>query len=395
MSTTSDSVYLEQHKITANREVTLLCISGNEGIGFTHLGKMSFQQYCDLTSIENSELDEKQRLQRVVQQSRAKGVTDYLIERDNTIFPEAVLVVGSEAKITPIEGVINGADTNGTQLSLVTIPSHSDRFLVDGQGRRLGIENALNINEHLANLHIDIKIVQVGTEMIYDSANFVRQIFADFHLHLRKPTKSQSIYFDSECPLYVFSTELMFIVDKLGKPFSKSVAVEGRLKEGQFLNIATLADFVCAFLGDTPTQVKKLLSDSTKYDYYLLEVSRYIECLYKYLPYEALMFSGIETWKRAIEDNLSCCVIGLKALAMLGNSLYVDAKLAGFDEFDEKPLEKLAEIPFGDKEHSLWLKNQIYQRIDGKVKIVKSSERRLARLLCNQLRVIASEYCNR
>ncbi|USD35618.1 MULTISPECIES: DNA sulfur modification protein DndB [Vibrio] len=391
---TTENCILENKKITANESVQLLCITGSEGIGDTHLGKVSFAQYCAITSIESAELDEKQRMQRLVQSSRAKGVTDYLVERNNTVFPEAVLVVGSEAVITPVNAPISKQE-NGTSLSLVEIGPEVDRFIVDGQGRRLGIENALALKESLAGNHLDLKVVQVATEVIYDSASFVRQIFSDFHLNLRKPSKSQSIYFDSECPLYVFTTELMTIVDRMGVPLSRAVAVEGRLSQGQFMNMATLSDFVCGFIGDTPARVKKLLADSTKYDYYLLEVARFIECLYAQFPYESLLSANKDVWKEAIDTNLSCCVIGLKALAMVGNSLHVDAQLSGKDDFDARPLAKLAELPFADREDPLWLNSQIYQRIDNKVKIVKGSERRLARLLCTQLRIIASEYCNR
>ena len=72
--------------ITANESVQLLCITGSVGIGDTHLGNVSFAQYCAITSTESADLDEKQRMQRLVQSSRAKGVTDYLVERNNTVF---------------------------------------------------------------------------------------------------------------------------------------------------------------------------------------------------------------------------------------------------------------------------------------------------------------------
>jgi len=391
----NDTCILDNKKITSTETVKLLCISGTEGIGTTHLGKVSYKQFCDITSIENAELDEKQRMQRLVQTSRAKGVTDYLAERDDTVFPEAVLVVGNEAVITPLSLPFDDVDNNGTYMSVVEITPFTDRFLVDGQGRRIGIEDALKIKEFLSSNHLDIKIVQVETEAIYDSASFVRQIFADFHLNLKKPSKSQSIYFDSHCPLYVFATELMTIVDRIGTPLSKAVAIEGRLKQGQFMNMATLSDFVCAFIGDTPARVKKLLADTDKYDYYLLEVSRFIECLYTYLPYQDLLTVDKTEWKQTIDSHLACCAIGLKALGMVGNSLHVDAQLSGLDDFDAKPLEKLAELPFADREDPLWISNQIYQRIEGSIKIVKGSERRLARLLCSRMRIIASEFCNR
>lgn len=390
-----DDCKLENRKITAETSVQLVCITGNEGIGQTHLTKVTYAQYCAITSIEDAELDEKSRMQRLVQTSRAKGVTDYLVERDNTVFPEAVLILGNEAILSPIQGDIGNTENNGTSLSILNIDKSVDRFIVDGQGRRLGIQDAMQVKQAIADNHLDLKVVIAPTDVIYDSAEFVRQIFADFHLHLKKPTKSQSIYFNGECPLHVFSKELMTIVDRMGTPLSKAVAIEGRLNQGQFMNMATLADIVCAFIGDSPTKVKKLLADIEKYDYYLMEIARFIQCLYEHLPYEALLSASKAEWKAEIDGNLSMCVIGLKALAMVGNSLHVDALHNGSDEFDATSLAKLAELPFSDREDPLWINAQIYQRLDGKVKIVKGSERRLARLLCTQLRIIASEYCNR
>ena len=99
-----------------------------------------------------------------------------------------------------------------------------DRFIVDGQGRRLGIENALALKESLAGNHLDLKWFRLLPKSSTTQLALFG-IFSDFHLNLRKPSKSQSIYFDSECPLYVFTTELT-IVDRMGVPLSRAVAVE-------------------------------------------------------------------------------------------------------------------------------------------------------------------------
>lgn len=385
---------LNRAPITSDEDLSILVFSGQEGIGETHLGKLTYEQYCSITAIEDSQIEEKERLQRLVQNARAKGITDYALEREDSIFPEVVVVLGSDAILTPVTYPSEGKVANGIALNQLTISKYTDRFIVDGQGRRLGIERALLVKEQLKHHHIDVKFWIAPTPLIYDSANKVRQIFADFHLKLRKPSLSQSIYFDKADPLNVFAWEVMQITTKRGVPLRDAIAIEGRLAHGQFLNMATLVDFCCCYIGDSPAKVRQALSDKDVYDHYLLEISDYWLELYRHLRYESLISGPKSFWVNQISNNLFCCVIGLKALALLGNSISTDAKAQGHSNVDFSSISKLVELPMLDKSHQLWTKNQIYQTIENKHVIVKGSERRLARLLCTELRVIASRYCN-
>ncbi|MGR5096087.1 DGQHR domain-containing protein [Vibrio maritimus] len=379
--------------LTLEQAFELLVITGNEGIGETHLGKITFAQFCMMTRIENDSIDEKARMQRLVQSTRASGITHYAVERENTAFPEVIVVLSNHASVKPIE--MPSVQSNGTKLGMLSLPVGTRTFVLDGQGRRVGIEQALKLKGSLAGHHLDVKFWIVPSADVYESATAIRQLFADLHLGLRKPSRSQSIYFDSEDVLNVFANEVLTVTESRGAPLSDAVAVEGRLAQGQWCNMSQIVDFCCAFIGGSKAEVRSALANRDAYDAYLLDITRYLASLYDHLPYKAIQSANKEQWKLHVSNNLFCCAIGLKALGLLGNSLLVDAKVRGEEEFDLAPLKGLEALPFTEKDHALWINAQVYQNIDGKLKIVKSSENRLARLLCTELRVIASAYCNR
>ncbi|MGN2715653.1 DNA sulfur modification protein DndB [Aliivibrio fischeri] len=379
-----------KHKIVANDDLALFAIKGTEGIGSTFLTKLSYQQCCDFLQIESEEIEELERLQRSADSSRVNGIRDYLVNRDNTVFPSLCLIVGAPADIKEIDGM---ASTNGTSLVNINIPKNSDRLLIDGQGRRKGIELALAIKSHLSGHHIDVKIVFVPTELIKESEKLVKQIFTDYHYALKKPTPSQSIYFDSEQIINNFAKELIKITDARGVPFSAAVATQ-RLKCGQIFTLTNVVDFICIFMGVTKTEVNKILSNSEKYDFYLLQLSRYIEILYQHLPFEKFQNMQQKEWKRHTSEHVACCAIGLKALGYIGNSLLEDAAFTTdtqLAEFNEDALKGLSKLPLDERKNPLWLRSEIYQSIEGKIKIIKSSERRLARVICSELRIQPSK----
>lgn len=91
---------------------------------------------------------------------------------------------------------------------------------------------------------------------------------------------------------------------------------------------------------------------------------------------------------------MACCAIGLKALGYIGNSLLEDAAFttdSELAEFNEGALKGLSKLPLDERNNPLWVRSEIYQSIEGKIKIIKSSERRLAWVICSELRIQPSK----
>lgn len=383
---------LSQHKITASSDLTFIALQGTEGIGNTYLTKLTYQQCCEYLQIENEDIQELERLQRDADKPRVHGIRDYLVERENTVFPSLCLVV---ANGTMVKAIPNVDCLNGATATYVTVPATTDRLLIDGQGRKSGIELAMAIKEHIKNHHIDVKVLIVDTNTVKESEVKVRQIFSDYHFKLKKPTPSQSIYFDNEQKINIFSKELVKVTTAMGVPFSDAVATQ-KIKHGQLFNFANVADFVSIFIGSSKSEVNDLFKDQDKYDYYLMEIARYIVELYKHLPFEAIQSIGQKKeWKAQLDNNVSCCAIGFKALAYLGNALLDDATVNAADgddiEFDAAPLAKLSALPLDNRHDELWIKQKIYQNIESKLTIIKGSEQRLARVMCSTLRLPLSK----
>lgn len=375
---------LSENVITAKKPLTLTLLKGTEGVGTTYLTKLTYQQCADYFEIESETISPKLKLQREAEKKRVNGIFSYLTKRDNTIFPSACLIV-SEMELTtllttPLE-VVEGV-----------IPALADRLFIDGQGRLGGIKLALVENPFLANLYLDVKILIVPTKTIRESRDFVCQIFSDYHLSLQKPNTSQNIYFDNELSSSRLAKEVLDICTKLNVPFEDSIAVNGKIKHGHLYTLANLTDFIIIMIGEgNKTKTNKLLDDEGKYELYLTLICQFVKGLYEHLPLEHIQtLKDKAVWKKSIDSNVLTCAIGLKSLAYVGRSL-IDDLLSNDSGADSLAVEKLAAIsvmPINDKGDQLWLDKEIYQTIEGKLKIVKSSEKRLARLICNRMRVL-------
>ncbi|GGB52958.1 hypothetical protein GCM10011607_11810 [Shewanella inventionis] len=385
MNNIEQEMHIPNYSITAHSDLSMLVMAGQEGIGQTFNTKLTYAQCVEFIDIEDETIPERERLQRNADKLRVNAICEYLIKRNNTFFPGVILVV-SQLDLTPLD-----IDFGSVKLYKAVLQAGTDRLMIDGQGRLSGITKALTVRPDLAEHHLDVKIVVVGTNKIRDSSKFVTQIFADLHLNLKRPNSSQSIWFDSETRLSCLANDIMDTTDQLGLPFAGGVAVNGKLSTGQIFTLANVSDFISIIVASSTSKkaVNSVLSEEDSYELYKVLIAQYIEKLYSVLPFAEIHNSDLGAWKQALNSNILTCAIGLKALAWVGRSIIEDALENGLSELNFAPLERIGELPICDKSNELWLKKGVFNKeIDGKIKIVKSSEKRLAAVICQSIRLL-------
>lgn len=373
---------IPKYTISANDDLYLTLIQGIEGIGHTYLTKLTYQQCVDYFELEDESIPVHQRLQRDAEKARIKGIINYLVERDNTVFPSACLIV------THLELELLLAD----ELNIMRgkLLACSDRLFIDGQGRVGSMAESIAKKPDLANMHLDVKVIVVPTDTIRESSEMVRQIFSDYHLGLKKPNSSQNIFFDSEKSSSRLAKEVLAITTKLDVPFESAIAPNGKLGHGNLYTLASVRDFISILCGISSTaKLNAFLDVEQNYNLYLALISQYIKGMYQHLPLlEVQSIQDKKAWALATKESVLTCAIGLKALAYFGRSLIDDLIATESTELALDKIAIIAQLPTSERTNQLWLEKSIYQVIDGKVSIIKASEKRLARLMCNKARLL-------
>lgn len=376
---TSNELSLPNYTITAHDDLPMVLLEGLEGIGNTYSTKLTYQQCADFFEIEDEKIPERERIQRDAEKSRVSSIVTYLTKRSNTVFSSACLIVTE----LEMEKIFSGT----TQVYNATLPMTADRVFIDGQGRLSAIKEAIVERREIANHHLDIKVIVVPTQTVRESSAFVCQIFRDLNL-AKKPNASQSIYFDSELSSSRLAKDLLDATADIG--FGGAIAVNGKIKKGQLYTLANFTDFIQIVIGEkNKTKLNNTLSEPGTYQLYLKLITTIIKGFYTHLSLNQIQTS--EQYKEAQEECVLTCAIGLKALAFVGRSLIENMLINEDSELNIDCLKQIVNLPIHERSNDIWIKKEIYQYIDEKLKIVRSSEKRLARILCHQMRVMPCE----
>ncbi|MBB1389489.1 DGQHR domain-containing protein [Shewanella sp. SG44-6] len=384
----TNSLVIPKFTITADRDLDIVIQEGTEGIGQTFLTQLTYEQCATYFELEDPNIPERERLQRDAEKSRINNICGYLVNRNNTVFPSALLIVTALEMQTLLENGVNGYV--GTNIYKATIKSHSDRLFIDGQGRIGAIKKAILERPEIAGYTLNVKIVVVKTVTIRESSKFVTQLFSDLHLGLTKPNSSQSIYFDSESSSSRLAKEIIEVTEASGLKFGNVIAVNGKLTLGKIFTLANLIDFIMIMVGESSKKsANKMLNDQDCYKVYLSLISKYLYELYNVLNIGHLQsIDNPGEAKEYINSNIFYCAIGLKALAYIGRSIIEDSLHNQCNILNFEPLTKIKTLPVNDRTADIWINKEIYQIIQGKTRIVKSSEKRLANLVCQKIRII-------
>ena len=335
-----------------------------EGLGLTHQIQiinvtMTLRELVDTFPIHAAN-DDSDQLQRKLTSSRAKKIKQYLLEREDAVFPQLAGFVTSHTLVEDVHSLFRQ----------VIIPDIAERMLVDGQGRREGGMLAMEEKPELGDMTIDMKLMVLKTDTLLGSAHIIRQVFSDYHKNVVKPNSSINLFFDSSkksSAFYVSALEKLEARDSL---FAKQVSRDG--STNRLYTLAQFKVFLEKLTGMTDKQMEITFEDEAVRDMWLRIVDEYA----RQVETNAFpdVFNGISTTedvKTFKKSHLACCAIGIEALGRVGN-LIIDSAIAKQQKPDLSLISGLSDLDM-DRNADIW---QGKVMLDGR--ILKGSAKKLA-----------------
>ena len=374
----------------AKADLKLVLFKSKQGIEIkgvdTYEGVMSFSEYashfdCELTA---DELSEQHKNQRDVSAARKKSLCEYLLEREDLVLPSATIFVSDLV-------TLNSHQIGNRAVVEARLPLDADRFVCDGQGRLVSIRTALETKPELADLDIAFKLIVTKTNLVAQRTDIVKQIFVDYHFNVTKPTTSQCMYFNGASPYSLLLEKLLDInvgetrvVDLIG--------LHGTIRNGHVWKFSEFAEMIKIYLDASISELDQALSDPNAFSNALRHCSEFIINVVRNLPLQSLAESELG-WKKAHANVMFTRSLCAKAFGWVGRSLVEDSIVTGMINWSA--FDKLVDIPLSDQSADLWLRagcitSEVKNGVK-KYKIVRSSEKIIARTICHQLRILPAE----
>lgn len=291
-------------KMTGQSDLIVYAIGGMEGDRFTFTGKVTFGQLIEHYQVvpTNVELPAYLKLQRELVKSRSTGIRQYLLENDDHIFPELISISKSIQAERQEPLVAN--------LFKLTIPAASFRYLVDGQGRLVGIREAMAAASKFDNQTVDIKFV------LSESVQRDSQLFSDVNSTPIAPNKSQCAAMDSRLVINNFAKR---VISEVGLAvlvdFNKS-SVTSASKSPALWTLNQFISFLLITIGGTAKSCQSLLDDEAKQSNWVRFFSKYFEQLNKNKDFANAFSQAVSA-----QDSRSQCIVGtsvcLKSLGLM------------------------------------------------------------------------------
>ena len=363
--------------------LTLAMFKSKEGITQQNVdtfeGVMTFKELADSFGIEpNSDLvDEKYKRQRDVDTRRINGFKNYWESSKATVFPNITIFVN---EIDAIKEV----DLAGKTLVSASLKPESSRLISDGQGRTtfikwlLAQEQMTEFESHT----IAYKLIVTNTPTLTceKSNTLIKQLFSDYHSNIVKPSQSISKYFDSSTPFSRLMNALLEIQLDDSHQLKDVISLNGKIKRGQVWNFVQLNSLVQKFLKVTPATANKQLADEQIYTCTLELCTNFLKQIFSQIPFSEL---DTDNYLAVHEKVMYTKAVFANALGFVGRSLLDEMLIDYKRTWDELSLELILE----DKLDRFWTTSKVTLNDEGKITIIKGTERRIGALLCRELRI--------
>ena len=387
---------MEKNTITSNVEhpLTLVGDEIKEGVNIAHpsiqiiVGSMTYRDYIEHFSRElpSEILSEKLKCQRDTNKARAKKVGVYLYERTDSTLPDVTLHVN---RINELDRSSFG----GAKLVHFEIPPMSSRLIGDGQHRHWGIEfykelleaNGGDLNE-LLNRRIGFMMFVTNTTHIQDCAPIIKQIFADYHLNVSKPTSSLSASFDMADPFNRLIAEVAESVEIGANTLDNHISSSGTIKQGQLWTREQYTTFITTASGMTKAAIRKLAKSPDDFEKFKKSFSVLTSATLNNLPLSMLMDENFSHDKALFTKALFAKGLGFFVL-----SAKEQMSKHQNPEMFKNNLESISKLPLDTMDHKIWLDAGITVKSEGakgsKVKITPKSDKVIAQMLCSSASV--------
>ncbi|MEI8659316.1 DGQHR domain-containing protein [Vibrio sp. Hal054] len=385
------------------KSLPLTLFVGNEGIVKTGArvfeGVLTGRELAEYFDIEkpSSLYPDYMKRQRDLEKTRATKLIKYFEDREDTILPSLIIFV---SHLTHEEEIMVG----NRKMVVAELPHDADRLIGDGQNRRNLYAHIINQQPWRAEETVNVKFVCVDDVSLEAHGTLAKQTFSDLHFNLAKPTTSLNLYFDSSQP-YRKMLDRFLNIETHGTTVRSFISTTGKAKPESILMLNQLLDFIGTALGKTAATINKLLKKQPDLEHELFE--RYgpvVESFFNLCPMEHIA-------KVNKDDAMFTKFIFAKAVAWVAKSIVeqavdealMDAEDQGI-EFNAKnvlidfsKIEALNKLPLYDMTDKVWLDaGAVTKVVDDekgtvKFKMVRGSEKILARTLCRRIRVQPSK----
>lgn len=254
--------------LRAEQDITFYVTEGREGDRMTYVGKVPMDTLVNGFPRVPQDLDMPSHImiQRDLDHSRANGVATYVKDSPGIfVFPGLMAIVENFALSHVVENVY-----------ALTVPATSFRYLVDGQGRRGGIEilmetgfDGLDLSEQ----HFDVKFIKSM------GATLDNQICVDINTSSKTFNQSQKAAMDSRKVISVFSRELAQRSPLAGNVNYTRASVTSSSKSPYLWTLNQLGAFIMTLTGTTQKTAQTLLEQPDDRAYVAGFVSKLFEVL--------------------------------------------------------------------------------------------------------------------
>ncbi len=387
---TFDNVTIEPIVSPCGADLPLLLFPSSEGLS-EELGVDVYYGETSLINLDNhfdiekgsDQISEHLKLQRDVDDARVNGLTTYLKTRPDYTFPTLIIVVN---KLSDIE--VHNFKSGRVVEAVLNAEYH--RFICDGQGRTFTIKSLLPELPALQRHGIGFKLIVTNTESIYDAEKVIKQVFADVNGKTKKPSTSQSLYFDSAKPYSCMLRELIHMDITVGEstiPLVTMLAMQGVIGKGKLWQYKQFSSFFCTLFGKTEAQLNKDLADKETYQQSIEVGRKLVQHVISRLPLEMLF---ADDWRAAHARSLFTKALFAKGVALTVQALMDEAVQSGAVQWDK--LDGLTALPIADINEKIWLQRGVMEKLDNdKLRIVKGCDKRIARVLCHELRIMPNQ----
>ncbi|REC96657.1 DNA sulfur modification protein DndB [Kushneria indalinina DSM 14324] len=265
------------------------------------------------------------RAQRTLNQTRAKGISDYIVaNQDEYVLPALTASVSQEMRFDAI---------NGGSLGMLNIPMDSTLLINDGQHRRAGIELAMDAASQLKN-------ETIGVTIYFDEGlERSQQMFSDINSRQVKPSSAINALYDKRDPINKWLMSLLQDMPTIRRLIDFENATVGR-RSKKLWSIVVFRRFVMRLTGlrDKEVPGQEVLANAGRL------VQRYLETLAINLTQWDNLVSGRLVASEARDDMVIGHAVFLEALGLFGNQALLDGGVLGLQDVDELHWSKLVSL---------------------------------------------------
>lgn len=385
------------------KPLALTLFKGNEGIMTKGVrvfeGILLAHELAEFFEIEpSSELyPEYLKRQRDLEKVRADKLVQYFTDRKDTMLPSLIVFI---SHLTNEQGTVIG----NREMVVAQLDSTADRLVGDGQNRCQLYKTILKTQPWRATETVNVKFICVDDTSLENYGTIMRQVFSDLHYHVKKPTTSLNLYFDSSQP-YRRLLDRLLEIETHGTTVASFISTGGKAKEHNILLLSQLLDFVGIAIGKTATAINKLLKSTPELEDQLF--TRYAPVVQSYFNLCPLQHLS-ELNK---DDTMFAKYIFAKAVAWAARSIVEESVeeevMRAADEnrdfnanavqIDFSKLAPIANMPLQDMKDPVWIKAGAVVKMEDEEKgttawkMVRGSEKVLARTLCRRCKIQPSQ----